>query len=86
MYNSLGPSAWPPRSPDLTPMDFFLWGTVKSDVYSFAATTQEDMVQRIRQSFQRITPAILDNVRRSFRRRIMSCVAQNGQHFEQLLD
>ena len=20
------PIAWPPRSPDLTPMDFFLWG------------------------------------------------------------
>ncbi|KAJ8910240.1 hypothetical protein NQ315_002564 [Exocentrus adspersus] len=39
-----GPTAWPPRSPDLTPMDYFLWGTVKSDVYSYAATTQEDMV------------------------------------------
>ncbi|KAJ8909742.1 hypothetical protein NQ315_014010, partial [Exocentrus adspersus] len=41
-----GPTAWPTRSLDLTPMDYFLWGTVKSDVYSYAATTQEDMVQR----------------------------------------
>lgn len=24
--------SWPPRSPDLTPLDFFLWGTLK-DVY-----------------------------------------------------
>ncbi|KAJ8912836.1 hypothetical protein NQ315_012937 [Exocentrus adspersus] len=76
MYNSLGPTAWPPRSPDLTPMDYFLWGTVKSDVYSYAATTQEDM---------RITPAMFDNVRHSFIRKIISCIAQNGQHFEQLL-
>ncbi|KOC60424.1 hypothetical protein WH47_08494, partial [Habropoda laboriosa] len=25
---------WPPRSRDLTPLDFFLWGYVKSLVYS----------------------------------------------------
>jgi hypothetical protein len=24
---------WPPRSPDLTPNDFFLWGLVKEAVY-----------------------------------------------------
>ncbi|KMQ82400.1 hypothetical protein RF55_23126, partial [Lasius niger] len=24
-----GPVAWPPRSPDLTPLDFFVWGTLK---------------------------------------------------------
>jgi hypothetical protein len=25
---------WPPRSPDLTPMDFFFWGYLKSKVYT----------------------------------------------------
>jgi len=24
---------WPPRSPDLTPCDFFLWGLVKDTVF-----------------------------------------------------
>jgi hypothetical protein len=24
---------WPPRSPDLTPPDFYLWGAAKSAVY-----------------------------------------------------
>ena len=24
---------WPPRSPDLTPYDFFLWGYVKGNVF-----------------------------------------------------
>ena len=28
-----GPIEFPPRSPDLTPMDFYLWGTVKDEVY-----------------------------------------------------
>jgi hypothetical protein len=25
---------WPPRSPDLSPPDFFLWGHLKDTVYS----------------------------------------------------
>ncbi|CAK1592334.1 unnamed protein product [Parnassius mnemosyne] len=28
-----GDIPWPPRSPDLTPMDFFLWGYLKTKVY-----------------------------------------------------
>ena len=28
-----GPTAWPARSPDVTPCDFFLWGYVKDRVY-----------------------------------------------------
>lgn len=28
-----GPILWPPRSPDLSPLDFFLWGYVKDTVY-----------------------------------------------------
>ncbi|GBN98620.1 hypothetical protein AVEN_272953-1 [Araneus ventricosus] len=26
--------AWPPRSPDITPLDFYVWGYVKQHVYS----------------------------------------------------
>jgi hypothetical protein len=28
-----GPMEWPPRSPDLTLIDFFLWGLMKDNVY-----------------------------------------------------
>ena len=28
-----GPVAWPPRSPDLTPLDYYLWGHMKTLVY-----------------------------------------------------
>lgn len=28
-----GPINWPPRSPDISPLDFFLWGYVKDIVY-----------------------------------------------------
>ncbi|CAI6344004.1 unnamed protein product [Macrosiphum euphorbiae] len=29
---------WPPRSPDLTPCDFALWGILKDRVFAFLAT------------------------------------------------
>lgn len=29
-----GPMPWPARSPDLNPLDYYLWGHLKSKVYS----------------------------------------------------
>ncbi len=37
-----GPISWPPRSPDLTPCDFFLWGHIKSKIYSKPVESGED--------------------------------------------
>ncbi|GFW92758.1 transposable element Tc3 transposase [Trichonephila clavipes] len=34
LISSFGPVNWPPRSCDLTPLDYFLWGYVKSLVYA----------------------------------------------------
>jgi hypothetical protein len=48
-----GPTAWPPRSPDLTSMDFFLWECVKDLVY--VSPLQRDInyiMIRIRESIQ----------------------------------
>jgi hypothetical protein len=38
-----GPIVWPPCSPDLTPLDFFLWGCVKDQVYSWRVTTLNEL-------------------------------------------
>lgn len=80
-----GPVAWPARSPDVTPMDFFKWGFIKSEVYRTEATTRDDMKERIRQAFRQITPQMLQNVRRSFAERLHKCISENGRHFEHLL-
>lgn len=36
------PIHWPARSPDLTPCDFFMWGAVKSKVYSSPVNNRQD--------------------------------------------
>ncbi|GBM05714.1 hypothetical protein AVEN_175558-1 [Araneus ventricosus] len=45
---------WPPRSPDLTPYDFFLWGYVKDKVYVPPMPTTLQALQ------ERITAAVTD--------------------------
>jgi len=38
-----GPVEWPPRSPDLNPIDFYLWGHVKSEVFSTPVTNVDEL-------------------------------------------
>ena len=42
-----GPTPWPPRSPDLTPIDFFYWGYIQDIVYSILVADLEDLHQKI---------------------------------------
>ena len=44
-----GPHPWPARSPDLNPLDFYLWGYLKNYVYSVLIKTQKQPEQRIRE-------------------------------------
>jgi len=41
------PMAWPPKSPDLTPMDFFLWGHIKALIYMLPVDSEEDLIAHI---------------------------------------
>ena len=36
------PLAWPPRSPDITPMGFFLWGYIKALIFTTPFNSEED--------------------------------------------
>lgn len=80
-----GSMEWPPRSPDLTPLDYFLWGYVKSMVYKTKPTDLEDLKQRITLAIRSITPQMLNNVRRHFYLRLGCCQDMQGAHFEHLL-
>src|SRR5678815_5799280 len=49
-----GHVAWPARSPDLTPLDYFLWGHVKSVVYINLVNTRKELIQPIFSAFDQI--------------------------------
>ena len=56
-----GPTPWPPRSPDITPLDFFLWGFVKTQVYKFPVNDTDELKHRINEAFTNVTNDMLDN-------------------------
>ncbi len=75
---------WPPRSPDLTPCDFFLWGYLKNKVFSTPPQDVDVLRQRIRDAFDELRQQP-DFVRRAVRgmlRRAELCVERNGGHVE----
>lgn len=80
-----GEIKWPPRSPDLTPLDFFVWPYVKHRVYQMAPETIEDLRECIVNVFDTITPEMLLNVNRKILKRLQLCIAVDGGHIEQLL-
>jgi hypothetical protein len=76
---------WPPRSPDLSPPDFFLWGYLKETVYQENPHTLEDLRNNITNAVQGITADVLRRVSWNMCRRVQSCLQQNGGHFQLLL-
>lgn len=76
------PIAWPPRSPDLSLLDFLLWGYAKSLVYSSAVNNVEIVT-----AFQtiRATPGIWELVWGSMRRRAKACIGTGSGHIEHFL-
>ncbi|KAJ8915515.1 hypothetical protein NQ315_012396 [Exocentrus adspersus] len=73
------------RSPDLTPLDFCLWGSIKEKVYQDVPTTPENMMERIRNACRAVNRETLIQCHESFMRRIDKCVEVGGHHFEHLL-
>lgn len=80
-----GQIEWPPRSPDLTPLDFFYWGYLKSKVYETKPANLDELKARIVEVSNLITPEMLQNVRESTYNRLAHCQEVNGYQFEHLL-
>lgn len=76
---------WPARSPDMTPLDFFLWGYVENYVYKHNFETEVELRRLVLEAFQSITPEMLSNVLESTVRRCYLCLENNGNHFEHLI-
>lgn len=82
-----GTILWPARSPDLSPLDFFLWGHLKQLVYKLGSNSIEQLKMKIRVEIDNLNrnPMKLRSVRQNFLKRIRLCHEKNGGHFEQFL-
>jgi len=74
---------------DLTPLDFCLWGWMKSEVYKGKVNTRDELVARIMNSAALIKQKCQDDLRRATRtviaKRVEKCIEVDGGIFEHLL-
>ncbi|XP_029653233.1 uncharacterized protein LOC115226371 [Octopus sinensis] len=77
-----GPIPWPPHSPDITPLDFFLWGYVKDIMYQTKIWDIADLKQRIRNAITTVDEAILQRTWQEIEYCLDVLQATNGAHIE----
>lgn len=77
-----GPVEWPARSPDLSPMDYSVWGIVKELVFSERPRDLEHLRERITGAFQIFNGDLCSNICNSLPSRIQHCIQENGGLFE----
>ena len=73
---------WPPRSPDLSMCDFFLWGFLKSIVYRRPLQDINELKVAITEAFQQVTVTMLEKAALDYRRRLHKCLENDGGHVE----
>ena len=85
LISRFGGVSWPPRSPDLSSCDFFLWGYLKSKVYIGKPRTISELKNAIRREIASISIEKLKNVMINFKHRLQECVAEQGRHLSNIV-
>jgi len=78
-------TTWPPRSPDLSICDYFLWGYLKARVYEHKPRTLDDLKEAIRVEVAQIDRAMLERVEANFQERLQKCINENGHHMKDIV-
>ena len=76
---------WPARSPDLTPLDFYFWPTLKARVYhSYITTSLNDLKQKITREIEAFNTEELRHAVHNMTRRCHLIIQENGVIIEHL--
>ncbi|GFX50444.1 DUF4817 domain-containing protein [Trichonephila clavipes] len=78
LISRFGHVNWPPRSCDLTPLDYFLWGYVKSLVYADKPQTLDHLEDNIRRVIADVRPQMLEKVIENWTSRLDYIRASRG--------
>ncbi|GFX99094.1 putative DD41D transposase [Trichonephila clavipes] len=85
LISRFGPVNCPPRSCDLTPLDYFLWGYVKLLVYADEPQTLDHLKDNIRRVIADIRPQILEKVIENWTSRLDYIRASRGSHMPEII-
>ena len=79
-YTSL--NVWSPNSPDLSPMDYYVWGAVEKDTNRCASTTKAQLINRIKVVFESLPRESVTSACSRFQGPIEAVIDANGGYFE----
>ncbi|GFW36691.1 DUF4817 domain-containing protein [Trichonephila clavipes] len=85
LISRFGPVNSPPRSCDLTPLDYFLWSYVKSLVYADKPQTLDHLEDNIRRVIADIRPQMLEKVIENRTSRLDYIRASRGIHMPEII-
>ncbi|GFV85939.1 DUF4817 domain-containing protein [Trichonephila clavipes] len=85
LISRFGPVNWPPRPCDLTPLDYFLWGYVKSLIYADKPQTLDHLEDNIRRVIADIRPQMLEKVIEIWTSRLDYIRASHGSHMPEII-
>ena len=85
LISCFGDVPWPPRSPDLSTCDFFIWGYLKSRVYIHKPLTLNDLKEAIRQEIRPIDRQLLARVMDDFKKRLENFIQEDGRHLTDII-
>ncbi|GFW82812.1 CNDH2_C domain-containing protein [Trichonephila clavipes] len=85
LISRFGPVNWPPRSCDLTLLDYFLWGYLKSLVYADKPQTLDHLEDNIRHVIADIRPQMLEKVIENWTSRLDYIRASRGSPMPEII-
>ncbi|GFT62185.1 retrovirus-related Pol polyprotein from transposon 412 [Trichonephila clavipes] len=85
LISRFGPVNWSPRPCDLTPLDYFLWGYVKSLVYEDKPQTLDHLEDNIHRVIANIRPQMLEKVIENWTSRLDYIRASRGSPMPEII-
>ena len=81
-YDFVSFSHWPSSSPDLNPLDYFVWSYVENITNITSHNTKASLIAAIRRVFTELPPALVEKACSQFRIRIEAVIEAEGGYIE----
>ncbi|KAF2346323.1 hypothetical protein FHG87_022921 [Trinorchestia longiramus] len=82
LHDHVTPNLWPPNSPDLNSLAYYVWGVIGKEVNKAPRNTKSSLMEAIARSMEGINKDYLVKACSRFRTRIESVIEAEGGYIE----
>ncbi len=83
-YDPVSKGCWPPSSPDLNPLDYFVWGYLRTHTNRHAHSTKASLIPFIKENFASMDTAMVAKTCVAFRGRVEAVIEAEGVFFSKM--